>query len=170
MTFPPVIAYRPELEQFAWTFGGAAPVMRVSPGVFSNCGRKTALRAGCARATTSCRWSVSSRSSTRRRDPSTSRARSRAIRSPSTSSRSSRARLGGVHHRPAVRLLDQHTSDGHPPGSPTRDRVDVAAHRVARLCHFEANESDFSVDLPMVPMHGTVARPRQPRGPVCAGS
>ena len=32
MTVPPVIAYRPEADQFAWTFGGAAPVMRVQPG------------------------------------------------------------------------------------------------------------------------------------------
>jgi acetamidase/formamidase len=28
--------------------------------------------------------------------------------------------------------------------------------RAARLCHFEASESAFTVDLPMVPMHGTV--------------
>ena len=27
-----MIAYRPEADQFAWTFGGAAPVMRVQPG------------------------------------------------------------------------------------------------------------------------------------------
>lgn len=28
--------------------------------------------------------------------------------------------------------------------------------RTARLCRFEAGEGDFTVDLPMVPMHGTV--------------
>jgi acetamidase/formamidase len=29
---PRVIAFRPQADQFAWTFGGAAPVMRVQPG------------------------------------------------------------------------------------------------------------------------------------------
>ncbi len=43
--------------------------------------------------------------------------------------------------------------------------------RVARLCHFEANESDFTVDLPMVPMHGTVGvAPANLEVRLCVGS
>jgi hypothetical protein len=32
MTDPQVLRFRPEPRQFAWTFGGAAPVARIKPG------------------------------------------------------------------------------------------------------------------------------------------
>jgi acetamidase/formamidase len=32
MSDPPVVAFRPEYRQFAWTFGGAEPVARIRPG------------------------------------------------------------------------------------------------------------------------------------------
>ena len=32
MSDPQVLAFRPAAEQFAWTFGGAAPVARIKPG------------------------------------------------------------------------------------------------------------------------------------------
>jgi acetamidase/formamidase len=32
MSDPPVVAFRPEYRQFAWTFGGAEPVARIQPG------------------------------------------------------------------------------------------------------------------------------------------
>jgi hypothetical protein len=32
VTEPQVISFRPEREQYAWTFGGVKPVARISPG------------------------------------------------------------------------------------------------------------------------------------------
>src|SRR5450755_1573216 len=32
MSDPQVLSFRPDAEQFAWTFGGAAPVARIKPG------------------------------------------------------------------------------------------------------------------------------------------
>jgi hypothetical protein len=32
MTEPQVLPFRPSAGQFAWTFGGAAPVARIAPG------------------------------------------------------------------------------------------------------------------------------------------
>src|SRR5260370_23132749 len=33
MSDPQVLSFRPEVEQYAWTFGGAAPVARIKPGI-----------------------------------------------------------------------------------------------------------------------------------------
>ena len=97
-----------------------------------------------------------SRSSTRSPGRSTSRARSPATPSPSTSSTSAGPRLGGLQHLPALRRADRaHNRDAARraggAGLDLRDRRRAPASAASTPA-----TSDFTVELPLDPMHGTV--------------
>ncbi len=157
MTLPPVIAYRPEAGQFAWTFGGAAPVMRVQPGSVLEL------------------WTE---------DCFAGRVRSRSdlvsvvCEFPFLNPQTGPFYIDGaepgdtlaVHFISIEPSRDWAASTTVPLfGSLTSTHLTATLQdplpeivwmwqldRAARLCHFEANEGGFAVDLPMVPMHGTV--------------
>ena len=85
---------RPTFEQYAFTFGGAAPVLRVRPGTALRLWSDDAFAGRCApRRTCRARRSTCA-TSTRRPGRSTSRAPSPATRSPCTWSTSSRRATG----------------------------------------------------------------------------
>jgi acetamidase/formamidase len=157
VTLPPVIAYRPEAGQFAWTFGGAAPVMRVQPGSVLEL------------------WTE---------DCFAGRVRSRSdlvsvvCEFPFLNPQTGPFYIDGaepgdtlaVHFISIEPSRDWAASTTVPLfGSLTSTHLTATLQdplpeivwmwqldRAARLCHFEANEGGFAVDLPMVPMHGTV--------------
>jgi acetamidase/formamidase len=157
VTLPPVIAYRPELEQFAWTFGGAAPVMRVQPGSILELWTEDCF-AGRVRS----------------RNDLVSVVCQFPFLNPQTGPFYIEGAEPGdtlaVHFISIEPSRDWAASTTVPLfGSLTSTHLTATLQdplpevvwmwqldRVARLCHFEANESDFTVDLPMVPMHGTV--------------
>jgi acetamidase/formamidase len=101
MSDPQVLAFRPSAEQFAWTFGGVAPVARIEPGTILELFTEDCF-AGRVRG----------------KDDLVSR----------------------VCEFP---FLNPHV---------WMWELD----RAAGLCRFTARDSDFTADLPMNPMHGTV--------------
>ena len=157
MTVPPVIAYRPEAEQFAWTFGGAAPVMRVQPGSVLELWTEDCF-AGRVRS----------------RNDLVSVVCDFPFLNPQTGPFYIEGAQPGdtlaVHFISIEPSRDWAASTTVPLfGSLTSTHLTATLQdplpeivwmwqldRVARLCHFEASEGGFTVYLPMVPMHGTV--------------
>lgn len=157
MTVPPVIAYRPEADQFTWTFGGAAPVMRVQPGSVLELWTEDCF-AGRVRS----------------RNDLVSVVCDFPFLNPQTGPFYIEGAQPGdtlaVHFISIEPSRDWAASTTVPLfGSLTSTHLTATLQdplpeivwiwqldRAARLCHFEAREGDFTVDLPMVPMHGTV--------------
>jgi len=157
VTSPPVFAYRPEADQFAWTFGGAAPVMRVRPGSVLELWTEDCF-AGRVR--------------------SSSDLVSEVCQFPFLNPQTGPFYIEGaepgdtlaVHFISIEPSRDWAASTTVPLfGSLTSTHLTATLQdplpeivwmwqldRVARLCRFEAREGNFTVDLPMVPMHGTV--------------
>jgi acetamidase/formamidase len=152
-----VIAYRPEAEHFAWTFGGAAPVMRVQPGSVLELWTEDCF-AGRVRS----------------RNDLVSVVCQFPFLNPQTGPFYIEGAEPGdtlaVHFISIEPSRDWAASTTVPLfGALTSTHLTATLQdplpeivwmwqldRVVRLCHFEANEGDFTVDLPMVPMHGTV--------------
>jgi len=157
VTIPPVIAYRPEADQFAWTFGGAAPVMRVQPGSVLELWTEDCF-AGRVRS----------------RNDLVSVVCDFPFLNPQTGPFYIEGAQPGdtlaVHFISIEPSRDWAASTTVPLfGSLTSTHLTATLQdplpeivwiwqldRAARLCHFEASEGSFTVDLPMVPMHGTV--------------
>jgi acetamidase/formamidase len=157
VTVPPVIAYRPEADQFAWTFGGAAPVMRVQPGTVLELWTEDCF-AGRVRS----------------RNDLVSVVCDFPFLNPQTGPFYIEGAQPGdtlaVHFISIEPSRDWAASTTVPLfGSLTSTHLTATLQdplpeivwmwqldRAARLCHFEASEGGFTVDLPMVPMHGTV--------------
>ena len=119
------IKYRPGAGDYAWTFGGAAPVRRITPPVALSVYTEDAF-AGRVRSETDL---VSTQN---------------------------------------ITGLNPQTGPFYIEGAEPGDTVAVhfvsieparwlwQLDRAARVCRFTARKSDFTADLPMVPMHGTV--------------
>jgi acetamidase/formamidase len=154
---PQVIAYRPEPAQFAWTFGGAAPVMRVQPGTILELWTEDCF-AGRIRS----------------RNDLVSVVCQFPFLNPQTGPFYIEGAEPGdtlaVHFVSIEPSRDWAASTTVPLfGALTSTHLTATLQaplpeivwmwqldRTARLCRFEANDGDFTVDLPMVPMHGTV--------------
>jgi acetamidase/formamidase len=154
---PQVIAYRPEPAQFAWTFGGAAPVMRVQPGAILELWTEDCF-AGRVRS----------------RNDLVSVVCQFPFLNPQTGPFYIEGAEPGdtlaVHFVSIEPSRDWAASTTVPLfGALTSTHLTATLQaplpeivwmwqldRTARLCRFEANDGDFTVDLPMVPMHGTV--------------
>jgi acetamidase/formamidase len=153
----PVVAFRPETDQFAWTFGGAAPVMRVRPGTVLELWTEDCF-AGRVRS----------------RNDLVSVVCDFPFLNPQTGPFYIEGAEPGdtlaVHFIAIEPSRDWAASTTVPLfGALTSTHLTATLQdplpeivwmwqldRVKRLCHFEANEGHFAVDLPMVPMHGTV--------------
>jgi acetamidase/formamidase len=157
VTIPPVIAFRPEADQFVWTFGGAAPVMRVRPGTVLELWTEDCF-AGRVRS----------------RNDLVSVVCDFPFLNPQTGPFYIEGAEPGdtlaVHFISIEPSRDWAASTTVPLfGALTSTHLTATLQdplpeivwmwqldRTKRLCHFEANEGHFAVDLPMVPMHGTV--------------
>ena len=152
-----VIAFRPAADQFAWTFGGAAPVMRVQPGSVLELWTEDCF-AGRVRS----------------RNDLVSVVCQFPFLNPQTGPFYIEGAEPGdtlaVHFISIEPSRDWAASSTVPLfGALTSTHLTATLQdplpeivwmwqldRVKRLCQFEASEGDFTVDLPMVPMHGTV--------------
>jgi len=157
VTEPRVIAYRPEPGQFAWTFGGAPPVMRVSPGAVLELWTEDCF-AGRVRT----------------RDDLVSVVCDFPFLNPQTGPFYVEGAEPGdtlaVHFISIEPSRDWAASTTVPLfGALTSTHLTATLQdplpemvwiwhldRASRLCRFEALQADFVLDLPMVPMHGTV--------------
>lgn len=157
MNLPQVIAYRPDAAQFAWTFGGAAPVMRVKPGSILELWTEDCF-AGRVRS----------------RNDLVSVVCQFPFLNPQTGPFYIEGAEPGdtlaVHFISIEPSRDWAASTTVPLfGALTSTHLTATLQaplpeivwmwqldRQARICRFEANEGDFTVDLPMVPMHGTI--------------
>jgi acetamidase/formamidase len=157
MTDPQVVAFTPQPAQYAWTFGGAAPVMRVQPGAILELWTEDCF-AGRVRS----------------RDDLVSVVCEFPFLNPQTGPFYIEGAEPGdtlaVHFISIEPSRDWAASTTVPLfGALTSTHLTATLQdplpevvwmwqldRAARLCRFQAGESDFAVDLPMVPMHGTV--------------
>ena len=123
-----VIEYTPTREQYVYTFGGAAPAMRIKPG--------TALRFWSDDAFCGVLRSVDDLSSAKvdlqvrqPADRTVLRRGRRAWRHPGAAPGLVGAgpRLGSVGHDPVLRRHDQHRPRRHPPGPASRHHLDLRA-------------------------------------------
>jgi acetamidase/formamidase len=157
VTDPPVIAFRPEADQFAWTFGGAAPVMRVQPGAVLELWTEDCF-AGRVRS----------------RNDLVSVVCDFPFLNPQTGPFYIEGAQPGdtlaIHFISIEPSRDWAASTTVPLfGALTNTHLTATLQdplpeivwmwqldRTARSCRFDASEGGFTVDLPMVPMHGTV--------------
>jgi acetamidase/formamidase len=157
VTDQPVIAFRPAAEQFAWTFGGAPPVMRVSPGTILELWTEDCF-AGRVRSRTDL---VSAVCEFPFLNPQTG---------PFFVEGAEPGDTLAIHFVSIEPSRDWAASTTVPLfGALTSTHLTATLQdplpevvwmwqldRKARTCRFEATEGAFTVDLPMVPMHGTV--------------
>lgn len=157
MTDPLVTSFRPEPAQFAWTFGGAAPVMRVQPGTVLELWTEDCF-AGKVRS----------------RNDLVSVVCEFPFLNPQTGPFYIEGAEPGdtlaVHFISIEPSRDWAASTTVPLfGALTSTHLTATLQdplpeivwmwqldRAARVCRFEAGQGDYRVDLPMVPMHGTV--------------
>jgi acetamidase/formamidase len=157
VTDQPVIAFRPAAEQFAWTFGGAPPVMRVSPGTILELWTEDCF-AGRVRSRTDlvsvvCEFPFLNPQTgpffVEGAEPGDTLAIHFVSIEPSRDwAASTTVPLFGA-------LTSTHLT------ATLQDPLPEVVwmwqlDRTARTCRFEATDGAFTVDLPMVPMHGTV--------------
>jgi acetamidase/formamidase len=157
MSEPRVIAFRPVPGQFAWTFGGAAPVLRVEPPAVLELYTEDCF-AGRVRSETDlvsevCEFPYLNPQTgpfyIEGAEPGDTLAVHFISIEPARSWGASTTvplfgALSGTHatallHDPLPELVWLYEFD-----------------RAARTCRFTARKGDFTVDLPMNPMHGTV--------------
>ena len=151
-----LISYRPEPGEYAWTFGGAAPVRRLTPPVALSVYTEDAF-AGRVRAETDL---VSTQNITGL-NPQTG---------PFYIEGAEPGDTVAVHFVSIEPARDWAASTTVPLfGALTGTHLTALLHepleelvwlwqldRAARVCRFTARKSDFTADLPMAPMHGTV--------------
>jgi acetamidase/formamidase len=157
VTDRPVIAFRPAAEQFAWTFGGAPPVMRVSPGTILELWTEDCF-AGRVRSRTDL---VSAVCEFPFLNPQTG---------PFFVEGAEPGDTLAIHFVSIEPSRDWAASTTVPLfGALTSTHLTATLQdplpelvwmwqldRAARTCRFDATDGAFTVDLPMVPMHGTV--------------
>ncbi len=152
-----VVEFRPDPEQYAWTFGGAAPIREVEPG--------TVLRLWCDDAFAGRIRAVSDLASASL-DP--------RFLNPQTGPFAVRGAEPGdtiaVHFAEITPARDWAVSATFPFfGALTATHATAMLHEpleervwrydvdvAAGVCRFRARRSDFTVELPLDPMHGTV--------------
>lgn len=157
MSDPVVVTFRPTTEQFAWTFGGSAPVMRVQPGTILELWTEDCF-AGRVRS----------------RNDLVSVVCEFPFLNPQTGPFYVEGAEPGdtlaVHFVSIEPSRDWAASTTVPLfGALTSTHLTATLQdalpeivwiwqldRAARTCRFQAAEGEFTVDLPMVPMHGTV--------------
>jgi acetamidase/formamidase len=151
-----LISYRPEPGEYAWTFGGAAPVRRLAPPVALSVYTEDAF-AGRVRSETDL---VSTQNITGL-NPQTG---------PFYIEGAEPGDTVAVHFVSIEPARDWAASTTVPLfGALTGTHLTALLHepleelvwlwqldRAARVCRFTARKSDFTADLPMAPMHGTV--------------
>ena len=151
-----VISYRPDPGEYAWTFGGAAPVRRLTPPVALSVYTEDAF-AGRVRSETDL---VSTQNITGL-NPQTG---------PFYIEGAEPGDTVAVHFVSIEPARDWAASTTVPLfGALTGTHLTALLHepleelvwlwqldRAARVCRFTARKSDFTADLPMEPMHGTV--------------
>jgi acetamidase/formamidase len=152
-----VVSFRPTPEQYAWTFGGAPPVLRVQPGTVLELWTEDCF-GGRVRSTgdlvsqvcefpflnpqTGSFWVEGA-------EPGDTLAVHFVSTEPARDWAASSTvplfgGLTGTHLTPTLQ-------------EPLPERVWIwQLDRARRTCRFEAGDSDVAVDLPMDPMHGTV--------------
>ncbi len=152
-----VTTFRPTPDQFAWTFGGARPVMRVAPGAVLELWTEDCF-AGRVRSRSDL---VSSVCEFPFLNPQTG---------PFYVEGAEPGDTLAIHFVSIEPSRDWAASTTVPLfGALTSTHLTATLQdalpeivwiwqldRAARTCRFEAVEGEFSVDLPMVPMHGTV--------------
>lgn len=157
MSYPRVLAFRPEAEQFAWTFGGVAPVARVQPGTILELWTEDCF-AGRVRG----------------KDDLVSVVCEFPFLNPQTGPFYVEGAEPGdtiaVHFISVEPARDWAASTTVPLfGALTSTHLTATLQdplpevvwiweldRAARLCRFSARDSSWTADLPMNPMHGTI--------------
>src|SRR3984885_12771307 len=157
MTDPQVLSFRPEAGQDVWTFGGAAPAAHITPGTVLELWTEDCF-AGRVRG----------------KDDLVSQVCEFPFLNPQSGPFYVEGAEPGdtlaVHFISIEPSRDWAASTTVPLfGALTSTHLTATLQaplpeivwmwqldRQARLCRFEANDGDFTVDLPMVPMHGTV--------------
>ncbi len=157
MSDPRVVAFRPEAGQYAWTFGGAAPVARIEPGTILELWTEDCF-AGRVRS----------------RDDLVSQVCEFPFLNPQTGPFYVEGAEPGdtiaVHFVSIEPARDWAASTTVPLfGALTSTHLTATLQdplpevvwiweldRTGRLCRFTARDSDLTADLPMSPMHGTV--------------
>ncbi|HSZ45473.1 MAG TPA: acetamidase/formamidase family protein [Streptosporangiaceae bacterium] len=157
MSDPRVVAFRPEAGQYAWTFGGAAPVARIEPGTILELWTEDCF-AGRVRS----------------RDDLVSQVCEFPFLNPQTGPFYVEGAEPGdtiaVHFVSIEPARDWAASTTVPLfGALTSTHLTATLQdplpevvwiweldRTGRLCRFAARDSDLTADLPMSPMHGTV--------------
>jgi len=157
MSDPQVLAFRPSAEQFAWTFGGAAPVARIEPGTILELFTEDCF-AGRVRG----------------KDDLVSQVCEFPYLNPQTGPFYVTGAEPGdtlaVHFVSVEPARDWAASTTVPLfGALTSTHLTATLQdplpevvwmweldRAAGLCRFTARDSDFTADLPLNPMHGTV--------------
>ena len=157
MSDPRLVAFRPEAGQYAWTFGGAAPVARIEPGTILELWTEDCF-AGRVRS----------------RDDLVSQVCEFPFLNPQTGPFYVEGAEPGdtiaVHFVSIEPARDWAASTTVPLfGALTSTHLTATLQdplpevvwiweldRTGRLCRFTARDSDLTADLPMSPMHGTV--------------
>ncbi|MDP9465800.1 MAG: acetamidase/formamidase family protein [Actinomycetota bacterium] len=153
----PVVPFRPEPSQYAWTFGGAAPVARVRPGSVLELWTEDCF-AGRVRSTDDlvsvvCEFPFLNPQTgpfyVEGAEPGDTLAVHFVSIEPSRDwAASSTVPLFGALTSTQLTATLQ---------DPLSERVWMwQLDRAARTCRFSAHDSEYTVDLPMDPMHGTV--------------
>ena len=157
MTDPDVLTYTPTADEYAWTFGGAAPVARIRPGTVLEVFTEDCF-AGRVRGTSDlvsevCDFPFLNPQTgpfyVEGAEPGDTIAVHFASIEPARDwAASSTVPLFGA-------LTSTHLTATLQPPLPERVWI-WQLDRERRLCRFSAGDSDLTVDLPMDPMHGTV--------------
>ncbi|MCW2607337.1 MAG: Acetamidase/Formamidase family protein [Frankiales bacterium] len=157
MSDPVVVPFRPPPDQYAWTFGGAAPVMRIRPWTVLELWTEDCF-GGRVRSTDDlvsvvCEFPFLNPQTgpfhVEGAEPGDTLAVHFVSIEPSRDWAASSTvplfgALTGTHLTPTLQ-------------PPLPERVWIwQLDRAARTCRFAALDGDFTVDLPMDPMHGTV--------------
>lgn len=157
MADPHVVPFRPSPDQYAWTFGGAAPVLRIRPGTVLEVWTEDCF-AGRVRSTDDlvsvvCEFPFLNPQTgpfyVEGAEPGDTLAVHFVSIEPSRDWAASSTvplfgALTGTHLTATLQ-------------DPLPERVWIwQVDRAGRTCRFSALDSDFQVDLPLDPMHGTV--------------
>jgi acetamidase/formamidase len=157
MTEPPILAVHPTVEQYAWTFGGAAPIARIKPGtileVFTEdcfAGKVTSVN---DLVSVVCNFPFLNPQTgpfyIEGAEPGDTLAVHFVSIEPARDwAASTTVPLFGA-------LTSTHTTATLQPPLPEMVWM-WQLDRVNQTCFFEARESDVRIELPMDPMHGTV--------------
>jgi acetamidase/formamidase len=154
---PQVVTYRPEPGEHAWTFGGAAPVRRITPGTILEVSTEDCFD-GKVRATTDlvsrvCNFPYLNPQTGPFYVEGAQPGDTLAIHFVSIEPSRDWAASTTVPLFGALTATAQ-TAMLHPP---LEERVWIwALDRAARTCRFAPHHGGWTVDLPMAPMHGTV--------------